>query len=482
MRSRNAKIGLAIGLALVLIGGIVVAVRAVDQITRHNVVAYFENSNGLFVGDDVVVLGMPIGKIEKIEPQPDRVKVSFWYDDQYKVPADADAVILAPSLVTVRVIQLTPAYTSGPVLGENAEIPKNRTAVPVEYDDLRQQLEKLTEALQPSQPGGVSSLGAFVNTAADNLRGNGADIRQTIINLSGAISALGDHSGDLFGTMKSLATLVSALKGSSGLLEQLNQNLASVTSELSNDPNEVANAVKDLNDVVDDARTFVADNREAMGTTVDKLASVSQAVADSLPDIKQTLHVAAPAFQNLANIYQPAQAALTGALAVNQFANPIQFLCGAVQAASRLGSEQASKLCVQYLAPIIKNRQYNFPPLGVNPFVGAAARPNEVTFSEDWMRPDYIPPPGTPPTEPYRTVPPPPFGPLPAPNSIYTKFGEPADPAHGDPPFNQARPENPVPTDPVTGLPIPSGLAPPAVPTDPAAGLPGMMTPLESGR
>ena len=70
----------------------------------------------------------------------------------------------------------------------------------------------------------------------------------------------------------------------------------------------------------------------------------------------------------------------------------ISFLCGAIQAASRLGAEQSSKLCVQYLAPIIKNRQFNFPPLGQNLFVGASARPNEVTYSEDWMRPDYVPP------------------------------------------------------------------------------------------
>ena len=100
------------------------------------------------------------------------------------------------------------------------------------------------------------------------------------------------------------------------------------------------------------------------------------------------------AFQNFLNIYQPAQGTLTGALAINNFANPISFLCGAVQAASRLGAEQSAKLCVQYLAPIIKNRQYNFLPLGENLFVGAQARPNEVTYSEDWMRPDYIPPPG----------------------------------------------------------------------------------------
>ncbi len=77
---------------------------------------------------------------------------------------------------------------------------------------------------------------------------------------------------------------------------------------------------------------------------------------------------------------------------INNFANPISFLCGAIQAASRLGAEQSAKLCVQYLAPIIKNRQYNFLPLGENLFVGATTRPNELTYSEDWMRPDYIPP------------------------------------------------------------------------------------------
>ena len=53
-----------------------------------------------------------------------------------------------------------------------------------------------------------------------------------------------------------------------------------------------------------------------------------------------------------------------------------------------MGAEQSSKLCVQYLAPIIKNRQYNYPPLGINPFVGSPARPNEITYSEDWLQPD----------------------------------------------------------------------------------------------
>jgi phospholipid/cholesterol/gamma-HCH transport system substrate-binding protein len=110
---------------------------------------------------------------------------------------------------------------------------------------------------------------------------------------------------------------------------------------------------------------------------------------------------------NFVNIYDPAQGSITGILAINNFANPISFLCGAIQAASRLNNEQSAKLCVQYLAPIIKNRQYNFLPLGLNPFVTAQARPNEITYSEDWLRPDHRPdpPPASPEPAPAARVP-----------------------------------------------------------------------------
>jgi phospholipid/cholesterol/gamma-HCH transport system substrate-binding protein len=445
VKTRNSRIGLAALLAVVLIAGLVVVLRDGGVGRRTHLVAYFDNSNGIFVGDEVRIVGVPVGAIDKIEPEPLRVKISFSLDDKYKVPADAKAVILSPSLVTSRAIQLTPAYTSGPVMANGTVIPQQRTAVPVEFDDFRQQLQKLNEALQPTTPGGVSPLGALVNTTAANLSGRGATIRDTIIKLSQAISALGDHSNDLFSTLKNLSMLVSALQGSADVLAQLNNNLASVTSLVANDPNEVANAVRDLSDLARDLTGFVNDNRESLGITSEKLASVSQALHDSIPAIKDVLHVAPNTLQNFINIYQPAQGTLTGALSVNNFQNPITFLCGAIQAASRMGAEQSAKLCVQYLAPIIKNRQYNFLPLGLNPIVGATARPNELTYSEDWMRPDYVPPQ-------------PPAGAV-------------AAPADGPP----VRP-------PDVPLAAEAPLSAQAAATDPAAGLTGMMVPPGGGR
>ena len=457
MTSRRVKPVLAVVMAALLVGGVAVAATTRASGGRTTLTAYFDNSNGVFRGDNVEMLGVPVGKIVSIEPQPHRAKITFWVDDKYKVPADVKAVILSPELISARSIALTPTYKSGPALPSGAVIPQDRTAVPVEWDDVRAQLQKLADALQPTQPGGTSPLGAVINTAAKNLRGQGASIRDAIIKLSQALSALGDHSDDLFSTLRNLSTLVSALRDSSDLMRTLNTNLASATSLLANDPNEVGQVVEDLNSASAKVKDFVAENREALGTTSDKLAGITTAVNESLDDIKQTLHVAPNAFQNFINIYEPAHASFASGLALN-FANPISFLCGAIQAASRLNAEQSAKLCVQYLAPIVKNRQYNFLPFGENLIVGAVARPNEITYSEDWMRPDYNP-----------AAHPAPAGPPPAPADAPAPAGPPLAAeqaaAQPGPPLNDRG----------------AAAATDTTATDPAAGLPGIMVPHGAG-
>ncbi len=392
-KTRAVRIATAIALAVIIAVAVtVVATPWWDNIAKTIYVANFANTNGLFVGDEVRIAGVAVGTVDKIEPQPTASRVTFSVDSSYPVPADAKAAILSPSLISARAIQLVPAYSGGPKLAGGSTIPLERTAVPVEWDDLRQQLEKLSETLQPTTPGGVNTLGDFINSTAENLRGQGETARDTIIKLSQAMSALGDHSGDLYSTIRNLQLLVSALYSSSELLASFNRTFATTTTLLANTPNEVADAVQGLDRALSDLRGFVAENREGIGVTLDRLSSITTALNDSREDIKQAGHVAPTVFQNFVNIYQPAQGGLTGILALNNFADTVSFICGSIEAASRRGADQSSKLCTQYLAPIVKNRTYNFLPVGVNPFVGTQARPNEVTYSEDWLNP-YLPPP-----------------------------------------------------------------------------------------
>ena len=68
-RLRRGRGGLAAVLVLTMAAGILVAARAADQGGRTWVTAYFENSNGIFAGDDVRILGVPVGRVDSITPE-----------------------------------------------------------------------------------------------------------------------------------------------------------------------------------------------------------------------------------------------------------------------------------------------------------------------------------------------------------------------------------------------------------------------------
>ncbi|MBV7707054.1 MCE family protein [Nocardia nova] len=379
---------------IVILGVIVVVVAGLSGLGWHlynrettkSAVAYFENTNGLFVGDRVKILGVDVGTIDVIDPHGDRMRVRFHYSSRYRLPAQAKAVILSQSLISSRAIQLTPAYTGGPQLADGAEIPLERTAVPVEWDDLRKQLQSLADSINPTEQNKAGALGDFVNSAANALSGKGDQINDTLTKLSNAMTTLSDGRDDLFATVRNLQAFMTALSASDSEIVRLNQDVASVSGALDGTDQELATALQGVDAMSSRLEQFVKDNRDPASKTIADLAAVSKSLNDIRPNIEQLLHVAPTAIQNFYNIYNPAQGSFTGALAVTQLDNPVQFICGAIQSASQLGAADAAKLCVQQLAPVLKLLQMNYPPVGVNPVSGLSVRPDQIDYSEQWLR------------------------------------------------------------------------------------------------
>src|SRR5262245_45204075 len=104
-RRRAVRIATAVSLVVTLAVGISVMVTPWwKRMGSNTYVAYFADTNGIYAGDEVRILGVAVGTVEHIEPQPNAAKVTFTVDSQYSVPADAQAAILSPSLVTARAI------------------------------------------------------------------------------------------------------------------------------------------------------------------------------------------------------------------------------------------------------------------------------------------------------------------------------------------------------------------------------------------
>ncbi|HKI40600.1 MAG TPA: MlaD family protein, partial [Mycobacterium sp.] len=50
------------------------------DVEKNTYSAYFAEANGLFVGDEIRILGVAVGVVDKIEPQPTSSKVTFSVD------------------------------------------------------------------------------------------------------------------------------------------------------------------------------------------------------------------------------------------------------------------------------------------------------------------------------------------------------------------------------------------------------------------
>ena len=357
--------------------------------TTTTVTAYFTDALAVYPGDRVQIMGVKVGQIDSVEPAGDKMKVVLSYDSKYKVPANATASVLNPTVVASRVLQLSPAWTEGPVLADNAVIPLERTQVPVEWDDIRHQLDKLVTELGPTPTQPKGPLGDLVESLSDNLSGKGKQINTTFRSLSDAIGALNDGRGDLFAVTKSLALFVNALHQNDKQFVSLNNNLATLTTSLSNGDQELAHALRDLDGLLKTTRKFVDDNGEVLGTDIKNLADVTNALMQPEPrnGIETALHVYPNLQANVNNIYHPARGAIAAIPTIANWANPMEFICSAIQAGSRLGYQESAELCAQYLAPILDATKFNFPPFGVNQFSSASTLPKYVAYSEERLRP-----------------------------------------------------------------------------------------------
>ena len=366
--------------------------RLYEKLTNNTVVAYFPLANALYAGDKVQIMGLRVGAIDKIEPAGDKMKVTFHYDNTYKVPANASAVILNPTLVASRSIQLEPPYKGGPALADNAVIPIARTQVPVEWDELRNSVTNIISKLGPTPEQPTGPFGEVITSFADGLAGKSQQINTTLNSLSQALNALNEGRGDFFAVVRSLALFVNALHSDDQQFVALNQNLAQFTTRLAHSDGDLSNALKQFDGLLSTVRPFLNKNRQVLTQDVNNLATATNTVLQPEPlnGLETALHVVPTAAANINQIYHPSHGSVVAIPAITNFANPMQFVCSSIQAGSRLGYQESAELCAQYLAPILDAIKFNYPPFGLNLFSTAETLPKEVAYSE----PRLQPPPG----------------------------------------------------------------------------------------
>jgi len=295
--------GVAIVAALVLVAA--VAWTILRPAGQYQVTAYFSQTVGLYPGSDVRILGIKVGDITDVTPLGDRVRVRMLLDDQYAVPADADAVVLAPSLVSDRYVQFSPVYDGGAKMKDGATVPMQRTATPVELDQVYGALDTLSSALGPNGANKHGALSDLIDVGAKNLEGNGTALNHTLKGFSQAVQTLSKHRDDLFTSLDNLQVFTTALASIDAQVGQFNTNLAAVAEQLAGERKDLASAIALLSKALGDVSTFVRDNTTLLTTNVNRLADVTLALVQQREALGQVLDVAPAALGNLSHAYNP---------------------------------------------------------------------------------------------------------------------------------------------------------------------------------
>jgi phospholipid/cholesterol/gamma-HCH transport system substrate-binding protein len=309
---RTQRLALVAGAALLVAGGVTGGLLATAGPGSRQYTAYFSEAVGVYPGSDVDILGVPVGTIDSIQPAGRSVRVVMSVNAGIPVPAGVDAVVIVPSVVADRYIQLSPPYTSGPQLASGATIPQSRTATPVEIDQLYAAVTKFAADLGPNGVNKNGALSDVLNTGAANLQGNGQALGTMISELSQLYQTLEGSQGNFFSTISNLQKFTAMLDSNNGQVATVQNQLAQVSQFLAADRQELAGALNELATALSQVQAFVAANRSALKSNVTKLESITQILVNQRASLAQALDQEPLAADNFVGAYDPANQTLDG--------------------------------------------------------------------------------------------------------------------------------------------------------------------------
>jgi phospholipid/cholesterol/gamma-HCH transport system substrate-binding protein len=298
---RRRLLAVVIAGAVVIAAGAVLGVRVLTATPTTTVTADFTEAPGIYLGNHVDVLGIPVGQITAIVPHPTYVAVTMQVARSVKIPSHVVAALMAPDLVNDRYIQLDPVYRHGPVLADHAVIPMSRTALPESVDQIISTLDQLVQALGPQGANTHGALSRFVHDVATTVGHNGPSFHTTITALGRALTVLSSDGPSISTILDNVGTFTSEAADNTKEFQSFANDLAGVSGIVAADKSDLGTTLTALQGVMAQVTSFVHDNQAALGTTLESLESFTTQIDSQQAQLGQAFQEGGLVLQNLNN-------------------------------------------------------------------------------------------------------------------------------------------------------------------------------------
>lgn len=228
----------------------------------YMVKAQVANGVGLYDGNPVTELGIPIGVITNVANDGSDVIATLRIQDGYPLPASARADVIGESVLGQRYIQFSPAYTGGAKMADGYLVPITRTSVPVSTDQLLSSLKGFLGQINPA------SATSLVTNLAQVLQGQGAQLNALLHNAAGTVSLLAAKGNDLGQLNGALAQLTGTLRTRDQAIVQLIDDYNTVSGVLARNGAQLGGTIDELNQASYQLASLLAPNLSGLRSDI----------------------------------------------------------------------------------------------------------------------------------------------------------------------------------------------------------------------
>ncbi|WP_024801454.1 MCE family protein [Nocardia sp. BMG51109] len=285
-------VALALGSCSIVPTGVQDTVGATTHIT-----ADFRNIAGMFEGNPITVLGLEVGKVDKIVPKGQFVEVHMIIENKVKIPVNVTPALISPSIVTDRHIELTPAYTGGPALPDKAHLTVEQTRTPVELDTMIKTIDQFADALKPApgaQEGPLSGTLLY-----DMVNGQGDKIRDTLNALSGALKLGVDNKDAVSSIIIKLNELTTMLAENDQSVRDFSNQITQMSSLLAEQAPGLQATLTQMNDFLNNTSGAFTQYQDQLASSLTGLTEVTNQLRANAAGLTEVADTAPLLLQNL---------------------------------------------------------------------------------------------------------------------------------------------------------------------------------------
>ncbi|ORV47387.1 mammalian cell entry protein [Mycolicibacter engbaekii] len=314
MSRHTWRIPVAAAAALLAVAGILWWHGSGRPAHAMTVTAQFEEAVGLYEGNAVSVLGMPIGKVTEINPKDSYVEVKLVIDRNVDIPADVQAVTVATSILTDRHVELTPPYSGGPKLRDGDVVGLPRTRTPVEFDRTLAMADKLSQALDGDGGQGRGPLANLIGIGAKISSGSGPDIKAALDQLSQALRLSSDNGAatrqSIASITASLADLSQAAADNDTAIREFGANVRALSDVVAAENLGAGRTGAKANQILDQAAALLERNRGTIKGVVGDFGALTTTLTENRRQLEEILDVLPLVGTNIYNAVDPSGRAL----------------------------------------------------------------------------------------------------------------------------------------------------------------------------